>query len=214
MLVAVLGQLALAIDGAERRALERGTGQWLVRIPAILADEVLMLGGWVGGRVVPLKLKVAVLDFSQLPAIDRLHIQGLEPTDAATGNLAVFRALQRRAAYTVRKAFEGLTHALRLVLRTATAGVHAFLAQQGTRRWLDHEAVGGGSLRSHHRGQQRHRGCATGQHLAFKHSFFHLLLPSNNSNGPLVCLFPGTHKLNFIALATPPGRPIFSLLTR
>ncbi|MNL04910.1 hypothetical protein D3C87_1254880 [compost metagenome] len=150
VLVAVRRFLIATVDGAERRAFERGTLECLVWIPAITGNEVFVLGGWVNGGVVPLEIDRAVLDFRQVPTGGGLCIHGGEQRVTTACNLAVDRSLQGRATDAGGKALEGFADTLWFVLRAATVGIQAFLTGQRTGRRYFQKAMGGSTLRGQH----------------------------------------------------------------
>ncbi|MNQ85942.1 hypothetical protein D3C85_1011200 [compost metagenome] len=150
MLVTGLGTLIAAVDGAERRAFKGGALERLIRVPAVAGNEILVLGGWVNRGVTPLEIDVAVLDFRQVPTGGGLRIHGREQRVTTAGDLAIDRSLQGSTADAGRKAFEGFTNTLRLVLGATAVGVQAFLASQRARRRHFQIAMGGNGLRGQH----------------------------------------------------------------
>ncbi|MNS64308.1 hypothetical protein D3C72_974290 [compost metagenome] len=150
VLVAVRRHFIAAIDGAERGTFEGGALERFVRIPAVAADEVLVFGGRMNCLVMPLEINVAILDFCQVPASGGLCVHGREQRVTTAGDLAIDRSLQGSTADAGRKAFEGFTNTLRLVLGATAVGVQAFLASQRARRRHFQIAMGGNGLRGQH----------------------------------------------------------------
>ncbi|MNN43379.1 hypothetical protein D3C81_1576130 [compost metagenome] len=150
VLVTIGRLLIAAVDGAERCAFESGAFERFVRIPAVAGDEIFVLGSRVNRGVTPLEIDVAILDFRQVPANGGLCVHGREQRVTAAGDLAIDRPLQGSTANAGRKALEGFTDALWLVLRTATVGVQACLASQCARRRHFQIAVSRCGLRGQH----------------------------------------------------------------
>ena len=126
--------------GTERGPVKSIACERQVRVPASFGDEVLPLGGFMRCSKKPAELGITIVDFSKMPTIGGLSIQGAKHGVATTRDLAINRAQGREA-------FRGLTNSLWLILGRAAVGVQPQLASIGTGRRRIHITMSGHLLR-------------------------------------------------------------------